>query len=316
MSIKVLIKFEGNIQGAEEKSTKLTIPKSWSTKTVGDVIGLFTKAYNAKSEVQLNKDEMHLLSESNEKIYSDSTISSSLGDHHDYILKPGKCIKHVTTEVEIQLNAAGKPYVKCKNYGCQQMFDEDSNTDESCNHHTGPPIFHETVKYWSCCPNNKAYDFDNFQLLKTCNKGLHTTADPSVAIHSRHTVFDGVASASTEKVEEAPLKSIADFNKNDDGPTAASEFGRILRQERKSSRHASDGTAKCQRKGCGQTFIVENNTIDNGGNDCCYHEGQPVFHDAVKFWSCCSEKKCYDFDTFLAVPGCAKGLHDDGVIDI
>ena len=43
MSIKVLIKFEGNLQGALEKSSKLAIPKSWSTKTVADVIGLFTK---------------------------------------------------------------------------------------------------------------------------------------------------------------------------------------------------------------------------------------------------------------------------------
>lgn len=44
--------------------------------------------------------------------------------------------------------------------------------------------------------------------------------------------------------------------------------------------------------------------------------GNAVFHDAVKFWSCCADKKCYDFESFLAVPGCATGFHDDGVIDL
>jgi len=44
--------------------------------------------------------------------------------------------------------------------------------------------------------------------------------------------------------------------------------------------------------------------------------GNPVFHDAIKLWSCCPDKKCYDFDEFMAVPGCAQGVHDDGVIDI
>jgi hypothetical protein len=44
--------------------------------------------------------------------------------------------------------------------------------------------------------------------------------------------------------------------------------------------------------------------------------GNPVFHDAIKLWSCCPDKKCYDFETFLAVPGCATGFHDDGVIDL
>lgn len=312
MSIKILIKFEGNLAGALEKSSKLGVPKSWQTKTVGDVIGLFTKAYNAKSDIQLVKEEMHLLGEDGEKIYSDAQVSTTLGDHCDYILKPGVHIKHTSTTT-IPINAAGKQYVKCKNYGCQKYFDEDASSEENtCQHHTGPPIFHDTIKYWSCCEGTKAYDFEGFQLIKGCNAGTHSTVDPSVSIHSRHTVFEGAEEAGKVVADAQPiLKSISDFNEQEGGPTAAGEFGRILRQERKSSRNEADGTAKCQRKGCGQTFLVEGNNIDTA---CTFHQGQPIFHDAVKFWSCCPNKKCYDFDSFMAVPGCSQGLHDDGVI--
>ena len=309
MSIKILIKFEGNSHGALEKSSKLGVPKSWQKKTVGDVIGLFTKAYNAKSDFQLVPEDIHLVGEDGEKLYSDVQVSLSLGDHCDYFLREGKHVKHAAVAA-IPVNAEGKSFVKCKNYGCQQYFDEDASEAENlCQHHTGPPIFHDTVKYWSCCDNNKAYDFESFQAINGCHTGTHSIVDPAVSIHSRHTIFEGAEEAG--KAAAAPqLKSISDFNATEGGPTAAEEFGRILRQERKSSRR-EDGTAKCQRKGCGKSFLFEDNNDDAA---CVYHEGQPIFHDAVKFWSCCADKKCYDFDSFLAVPGCAKGLHDDGVI--
>jgi cysteine and histidine-rich domain-containing protein len=36
----------------------------------------------------------------------------------------------------------------------------------------------------------------------------------------------------------------------------------------------------------------------------------PVFHDALKGWSCCN-KKSTDFSTFLSYPGCTKGQHSN-----
>lgn len=108
------------------------------------------------------------------------------------------------------------------------------------------------------------------------------------------------------------LKSIADYNsENPNASSAASSAAKSL--IRKSSRK-EDGTAKCQRKGCQKVFQVAENTSE--ASLCVFHRGQPVFHDAVKFWSCCPEKKCFDFDEFLAVPGCGTGVHDDGEIDI
>jgi cysteine/histidine-rich domain-containing protein len=41
---------------------------------------------------------------------------------------------------------------------------------------------------------------------------------------------------------------------------------------------------------------------------CQFHPGVPVFHDALKGWSCCN-KKSTDFTQFLSIPGCTVASH-------
>lgn len=109
------------------------------------------------------------------------------------------------------------------------------------------------------------------------------------------------------------MKSISDYNaQNPTASTAAASAVKTVTGERKSSRSVDNLSAKCQRKGCQKQFLISNNC----DAACVFHDGHPIFHDAVKFWSCCPDKKCYDFDEFLAVPGCKVGLHDDGVIEL
>ena len=62
----------------------------------------------------------------------------------------------------------------------------------------------------------------------------------------------------------------------------------------------------CFNKGCGKTYDVYNNTEDS----CQFHPGVPVFHDALKGWSCCN-KKSTDFTQFLSIPGCTKAAHSN-----
>jgi len=188
MSLKITVKYG-------EKSSKLAIPSKWASKAVSDVMNLFIKSYNAKlsEEDQLVLEEMHLVDENGAKVYSDAVVGTTLGDRCDYTLAHGKYIKFVAVKEET-VSASGKPLSKCKNYGCQKMFDEEENTDESCEHHSGPPVFHDTMKCWSCCRDNKAYDFENFQLIKGCNTGKHSTADPGVSLAPSgggDTVFSG-----------------------------------------------------------------------------------------------------------------------------
>ncbi|KAK9356200.1 HSP20-like chaperone [Lipomyces doorenjongii] len=58
----------------------------------------------------------------------------------------------------------------------------------------------------------------------------------------------------------------------------------------------------CTRKGCGKGFDKPDES------QCWYHPGPPVFHDALKGWSCC-ERRVISFDEFLTLPGCTKGVH-------
>lgn len=315
--VKVYIQWDGEGEAYPEKKTKLAIPKSWLQKPVSDVIELFIKAYNEKNPTQppLLTAELHLQSsESKDKIYSDALVITSLGDHSDYLLKRGVYKKLDTTAVAEASTESGVPQVKCKNYGCQKMFIEEFNSDAACHHHTGPPIFHDTMKCWSCCRDRKAYDFESFQLIAPCAVGRHSTIDPKIAISESprtmgSTVFEGSNEAAPSS---APLKSIADYNSsNPNAATAAASAVKTV-AARKSSRSEDGQSAKCQRKGCQKQFVL----AENSATACTYHKGQPVFHDAVKYWSCCDHKKCFDFDEFLAVPGCAVGCHDDGVIDL
>jgi len=302
--VKVYIHFEED--GHPEKTSKLSVPKSWvANKQVQDVIELFIDAYNkVNPDHALVKEDVHLQTKEGMKIHSDAKIEGNLEDLFDYFVKRGVHVqkKAVTTGPD---ENAGK--VRCKNYGCNKYYNEELEGSEAtaCKHHTGPPIFHDTIKYWSCCPERKAYDWDDFQKLEGCATGCHSTVDPKVQLGRAD---DGEANAAPVTV----LKSISDYNtSNPDASTAAASAVKTL-ATRKSSRKP-DGTAQCRHQGCNQPFTFANNTT---GQPCRFHKGQAVFHDAIKYWSCCADKKCYDFDSFMAVPGCMKGLHDDGEIDL
>jgi CHORD len=63
------------------------------------------------------------------------------------------------------------------------------------------------------------------------------------------------------------------------------------------------GTA-CKNKSCQVQY--EGPQSDQGL--CLYHPGFPVFHEGMKFWSCCI-KRTSDFDEFLKQKGCETGRH-------
>lgn len=60
----------------------------------------------------------------------------------------------------------------------------------------------------------------------------------------------------------------------------------------------------CKNSSCKATY-------KGPGSDsevCSYHPGVPIFHEGLKYWSCC-KKKTTDFAVFLDQPGCAQGNH-------
>nr|XP_057924942.1 cysteine and histidine-rich domain-containing protein 1 [Doryrhamphus excisus] len=62
----------------------------------------------------------------------------------------------------------------------------------------------------------------------------------------------------------------------------------------------------CYNKGCGQQFVADKNKDDS----CVFHPGIPIFHDALKGWSCC-RKRTTDFSEFLSIKGCTRGPHSN-----
>lgn len=311
MSIKIYVHYENSSKPDCNKTTKMTVPKKWvEEKFISDVVSLFVGGYNTKfPENALNASEMHLETKEQEKLYSTSPISG-LSEHGDYFLKHGEYVPAPTV-----FRAASDPSrLRCKNYGCKATYLEEENNDQACKHHIKPPMFHDTVKGWTCCKERRALDWEEFERIEGCALGRHSQVDPQLlyAASPSNPTGGGSLQAGGGSVPAPPLaavKSISSYNEaNPLAKTAAQGAAKII-SARKSTRRP-DGTARCLHKGCQKDFAVADNAADSTA--CVYHSGQPVFHDAAKYWSCCPQKKCYDFDEFMAVAGCTTGRHDDG----
>jgi disease resistance protein len=63
-------------------------------------------------------------------------------------------------------------WYRCRHAGCQKEYDPTSNTDDSCEYHSGAATFKDTRKFWSCC-NAGSYDWDEFMKIPKCARGKH-----------------------------------------------------------------------------------------------------------------------------------------------
>lgn len=63
---------------------------------------------------------------------------------------------------------------RCRNRGCTvDKFVVAENHAEACNYHKSAPVFHDTAKYWACCPAKKCFDWEDFMKVPTCTVGPH-----------------------------------------------------------------------------------------------------------------------------------------------
>ncbi|CAE8647178.1 unnamed protein product [Polarella glacialis] len=79
----------------------------------------------------------------------------------------------MTSSSSSQAQVVPRPpgHVRCKNYGCQKTYDPSKVDQTDCIHHKSPPVFHETAKYWACCVDKKAYEWDDFMKIPGCQRG-------------------------------------------------------------------------------------------------------------------------------------------------
>ena len=114
---------------------------------------------------------------STEKTVAAPQAAAPLKSIDDYNQKNPNAVTAVSAAKESQTTAPptrmdGK--AKCVNFGCQQEYIVAENSDASCSHHVGAPVFHDASKYWSCCPKNVKYDFDSFLKVPGCVVSAHT----------------------------------------------------------------------------------------------------------------------------------------------
>ncbi|XP_058057728.1 cysteine and histidine-rich domain-containing protein morgana [Anopheles bellator] len=206
--------------------------------------------------------------------------------------------------------------VSCYNRGCGQKFDPQKNTSDSCVHHPGEPFFHDAYKGWSCC-SKKSVDFTEFLNIKGCTRGLHSNEKPPEPEKRKD---DAAAQKETEPVEvkirepirqsmprppfETELKTLDPwvapaFRKQID------EMPPVIAHKKTPSELAmiQPGTV-CKHGGCNITY----EDAAEKKQECVYHPGVPIFHEGMKFWSCC-QRRTSDFTAFMNQAGCESGKH-------
>ena len=179
------------------------------------------ESYNGSTGKQnpLVSSDMHLaLRESDgEKskliaLPSDAVVIERIPDRGDVYIMHGaaKSVAAIQAE-EAAAKAAHaeqlKNTVQCTHFGCHNRFPRGGPYPE-CRYHKAPPVFHETAKFWSCCPQKKAYDWETFQEIPGCETGTCTDVKDD-----SQKLFLGGTDLREQAGETAKLKSIDDFNK-------------------------------------------------------------------------------------------------------
>lgn len=173
---------------------RLTLPQKYVNGPTKDVVRLFVDHYNKKhTENQLDAESLHLKIVGGDHLEHDAIVRETMS-HGDecYLLGPNStsrlpakrsapsttvndmaAVPSVPSAV-VERDAEGKKVmrdekgrVRCKRFGCKQFFDPDGEP-QKCVHHKAPPIFHEVAKWWSCCPDRKAYEWDDFMRIPGC----------------------------------------------------------------------------------------------------------------------------------------------------
>ena len=220
--MKVLIHYEDNPDTELWKSLKITLPKSWKTGPTSKLLGQFVESYNANESLgggpnPMKEEELHLAIKVQEQeksvlrpLASDAVTIDVIPDRADVYVLHGP--SETLAEVDARKKAAERAKreelintVQCTHFGCKKRFPRGGPYPDCC-YHKSPPVFHETAKFWSCCPDKKAYDFDDFEKIPGCCNGTCTEVK-----EADQKQFLG-GSDLREQVEAVQLKSIDDFN--------------------------------------------------------------------------------------------------------
>ncbi|XP_063237847.1 cysteine and histidine-rich domain-containing protein morgana isoform X2 [Bacillus rossius redtenbacheri] len=204
----------------------------------------------------------------------------------------------------------------CYNRGCGQKFDPRDNKPDSCTFHPGAPFFHDAYKGWSCC-KKKCTDFTEFLNIKGCTRSYHSDVkppEPERPVVDKSTADEVIeVKAPRQPVPEPLARSSFDTPlvtlRTEVSPGLSQELQRLVLSPRDPAGDAKgDGATpvgtSCKNNSCKATYEGP----DSNAATCRHHPGTPVFHEGLKFWSCC-QRRTTDFNSFLEQEGCTSGSH-------
>ncbi|KAI0978251.1 hypothetical protein GJ496_000423 [Pomphorhynchus laevis] len=204
--------------------------------------------------------------------------------------------------------------LQCYNRGCGKKYNQADNGPESCLYHSGEPFFHDAYKGWSCC-KKKSIDFTTFLSIPPCTRGYHSNVKPDNTNKLKEVTKD----SSHELITQKPIKIIntKHIEVNESRPSLDEVMitiqTSVFEQYQKyldnstlspncSDNSVSSRSVVCTNTGCGATRECKEDI-------CVFHPGQAIFHEGMKYWSCC-KKKTTDFNNFINQIGCERGEHN------
>jgi len=193
--MKITLRYEEADEKELHMTLRLTLPKKYQTGPSKDVVKLFADHYNKKhAEHPLDAAVLHLKVVGGNHLELGAKMEDFVASGDECYLLGGEVLtgseapaKRVPASspappppapVAAAAAAGGakaeKGKLRCKRFGCNKHFDPDAEPQEECVHHKAAPVFHETAKWWSCCTEKKAYDWEQFMKIPGCQKGTHS----------------------------------------------------------------------------------------------------------------------------------------------
>ncbi|GKY95186.1 hypothetical protein MPSEU_000482000 [Mayamaea pseudoterrestris] len=219
--MKVFIYYEDNQNTELHKTLKITLPKSWKDGPTSKLLDTFVESYISNESLgsrnPLHMAELHLSIKDMEgklvMLASDAVILDVIPDRSDLYVCHGPsttlaAMRHQQEVDAKQRQELLKNTVACTHFGCKNRFPKGGPYPDCC-YHKSPPVFHETAKFWSCCPNKKAYDWETFEAIPGCMTGACTDVKETDAPQ-----FLGGSDLRDKAEEAVKLKSIDEFNQS------------------------------------------------------------------------------------------------------
>uniref|UniRef100_A0A3Q0RPN9 Cysteine and histidine-rich domain-containing protein 1 n=1 Tax=Amphilophus citrinellus TaxID=61819 RepID=A0A3Q0RPN9_AMPCI len=212
--------------------------------------------------------------------------------------------------------------VLCYNRSCGQRFDPDNNSDDACLR----PGASFLLQGWSCC-KRRTTDFSDFLSIKGCSRGPHNSEKPAEAVRpevktsaERKEIGEELKPRGNPYIIQAPKPLEQVHRPRDEAPlvrlqqnVSASLKQALEKLDLNGTKHPENkeeegeevkiGTS-CKNGGCSEAYSGPARDEEV----CTHHPGVPVFHEGMKYWSCC-KRKTSDFNSFLSQQGCTTGSH-------